>query len=129
MRDFLSAFTIIRSILGTYNPRSPYVTLDMWLYPRMRCAACRGEMPMEGFAGVCAACTAALCEGCQIYCSFDDEYVCPRCARERLELMCDSCSDQSGCTFYGNMHDDESDEYEDAREEFDDEYEDAREEF
>ena len=106
-------FTMVRSILNTYNPDSPYVSLHDWDgepcydcgYVMSRddsyyCSFCE-RVFCEECTTCCRSCDETVCVGCVATCEICEESVCPRCARIRcIEcecLCCESCIDEGMC--------------------------------
>jgi len=113
-------FMMVRSVLTTYNPESPYVKLEEWdgvacyecgfmasgddLY---WCDCCQRDFCSECF-GSCAGCDASLCTGCLSLCSGCELPFCESCMGSCTECgkpfcgscledgLCESCADQEG---------------------------------
>lgn len=105
------AFLLVRSVLQTYNPGSPYVPLDLW--DGEACTDCGGRMSGErssycegchrdycdGCISMCRACEESRCTGCLEPCADCEEHCCHRCleviARQRYcpdcRGICDGC--------------------------------------
>jgi hypothetical protein len=81
------AFLLIRSVLTTYNSRSPYVPLEEW--HGSSCSECGGSTDPDERSS-CDACHAELCDGCICSCSACSEYRCMSCLQR-----CAGC--QEGC--------------------------------
>lgn len=85
------AFSIINSILQTYNPESPYAKLEVW--NGASCYDC-GEYynPEESGVG-CQRCNRSGCNYCIVSCC--DTYRCNDCATNKCnrcgEYQCDQC--------------------------------------
>jgi len=105
-------FTMIRSILNTYNPDSPYVSLSDWY--GTACYDCGYTMSSEDayfcyhcdneYCGECSTCCPicdeTVCLGCAGQCSFCEETVCPECITECPEcgsVCCRSCLEDGVC--------------------------------
>jgi hypothetical protein len=73
---FAEAFLLIRAVLGTYNPDSPYVRLEQW--DGSPCRDC-GERVREEDVYRCEGCDADLCSGCSTSCTVCDSTRCPGC--------------------------------------------------
>ncbi|MHC4160448.1 MAG: hypothetical protein ACYSSO_15385 [Planctomycetota bacterium] len=83
-------FTMARSILNTYNPDSPYISLYDWDgEPCYECTTC------------CRSCDETVCLGCAAKCEVCEEPGCPRCTRARCIkckiVCCESCIDEGLC--------------------------------
>lgn len=67
-------FLLVRGVLTTYNPASPYVSLEDW--DASACAECgdRGE------TWACDACGNEVCDNCGVYCTATETTVCVGCA-------------------------------------------------
>jgi len=119
-------FTMARSILNTYNPDSPYVSLDEWDgepcyecgYVMSRddsfyCSFCE-RVFCEECTTCCRSCNEVVCLGCAAKCESCEESVCPRCARIRcIEckcLCCESCIDEGLCPDCKEERDNEDEE-------------------
>lgn len=81
------AFLLLRSVLTTYNPRSPYVPLDEW--DGSSCGECGGTVDPDERSS-CEGCHADLCDCCVGSCAVCSDYRCGGCL-----LRCDQCHD--GC--------------------------------
>ena len=89
-------FTMVRSILQTYNPDSPYVSLDDW--DGEPCYECGYVMSRED-TYYCYYCEHDYCSECSTYCRLCEETVCLSCSGECPyceELVCKNCI--SRCT-------------------------------
>jgi hypothetical protein len=105
-------FTMVRSILNTYNPDSPYVSLYDWDgepcyecgYVMSRedtyfCSFCDRDF-CEECSTCCRGCDETVCLGCTGKCEICDEPVCSNCVRRCAEcglLCCESCLDEDLC--------------------------------
>jgi len=106
-------FTMARSILNTYNPDSPYVSLYDWDgepcyecgYVMSRdnsyyCSFC-DRVFCEECTTYCRSCDESICLGCAAKCENCEEPVCPRCTRVRCIkckiVCCESCIDDGLC--------------------------------
>ncbi len=77
------AFLILRQVLQTYNPSSPYVALSDW--SGSHCAWC--DQPLsDSDAWGCETCGETLCEDCHRAC-----HVCGNTLCERCETLCADC--------------------------------------
>jgi hypothetical protein len=84
-------FIVARSVLTTYNPNSPYVSLGDWF--GQPCHDC-GDTIGSDDACFCTKCESDFCENCISYCRRCDESVCFSCLQECPiceERMCSSC--------------------------------------
>jgi len=106
-------FTMVRSILNTYNPDSPYVALHDWYgEPCYECGYVMGSDSSyyccfcerdfcEECATYCRSCDETVCAGCTERCEVCDEPMCPRCARIRCTececVCCESCIEEGLC--------------------------------
>lgn len=72
-------FTIVTSILNTYNPDSPYVNLHEW--DGTPCYDCGYTMSSDN-SYFCPFCDYDYCEECSTYCRSCDETTCLSCANE-----------------------------------------------
>jgi len=88
-------FTIVRSILNTYSPDSPYVSLDNW--DGTTCYDCGYTMNSEN-SYFCQYCENDYCAECSTYCRHCEETVCLGCSGQCTyceEMLCRNCV--SGC--------------------------------
>ncbi len=106
-------FTMVRSILNTYNPDSPYVSLDDWCgEPCYECGYVMSSdnsyycsfcdhASCEECSTYCRSCDESICIGCAAKCEICEEPVCPRCARIRCveceSVCCESCIEEGLC--------------------------------
>lgn len=84
-------FTMVRSILNTYNPDSPYVSLYDW--NGEPCYDCGYVMSRED-TYYCYYCEHDLCSQCSTYCRYCEETVCLGCSEECPhceEMVCQKC--------------------------------------
>lgn len=79
------AFVLIATVLRTYNPRSPYVSLDEW--DGISCGDCSGRVHREN-SSYCDGCYSDLCDGCASMCRSCEDTRCAGCL-----TSCDGCSD------------------------------------
>ena len=93
-------FLIIKSILETYNPESPYISLEDWF--GIECYNC-GESTNSEDIYICEGCEERFCDQCVVVCSicggsYCDECInlCSICGRH----ICSSCS--TTCSNCGN---------------------------
>jgi hypothetical protein len=105
-------FCLVRSVLETYNPGSPYVSLENW-YGRpchdcgyvvaenetLRCSSCEDDFCDE-CGSSCGGCGETTCGGCLIECpACEDRYcagcitTCPHCG----ETICSPCLEDMQC--------------------------------
>jgi len=77
-------FTIITQILQTYNPDSPYVSLDDW--EGMSCYDCGCTVASDD-SYYCEDCERDYCSQCSTYCQICDTTICLGCAYE-----CPNCN-------------------------------------
>jgi hypothetical protein len=78
-------FTLVKSILNTYSPDSPYVALADW--EGEPCYDCGYVMDSDN-RYYCGSCDQSYCEHCSTYCKGCEETVCLGCAGE-----CEVCGD------------------------------------
>ncbi len=76
-------FILVRSILTTYNPDSPYVALSDW--DGVSCYDCGYTMDSES-SGYCHCCDNPVCDQCSRVCRDCGEIVCGECA-----CQCEVC--------------------------------------
>jgi len=89
---FCDFFTIIVSILQTYNPDSPYVSLDDW--EGISCYDC-GYTISGDDSYYCECCDSDFCSQCSTYCQMCDTTLCLGCAYECPgcnEPVCQNCT-------------------------------------
>ena len=87
-------FTMIVNILQTYNPDSPYVSLDDW--EGISCYDC-GYTVAGDDCYYCEYCERDYCSQCSSYCQMCDTTICLGCAYECPgcnEPVCQSCTDK-----------------------------------
>ena len=85
-------FTMIVNILQTYNPDSPYVSLDDW--EGISCYDC-GYTVSGDECYYCECCDRDYCSQCSTYCQMCDTTLCLGCAYECPgcnEPVCQSCT-------------------------------------
>ncbi|MFA6424713.1 MAG: hypothetical protein WCW64_00840 [Phycisphaerae bacterium] len=88
---FCDFFTMIVNLLQTYNPSSPYVSLDDW--SGICCYDCGSTVDNESVYS-CYSCGNEFCECCTSYCHSCDETICLGCGTECPncgELVCHKC--------------------------------------
>ncbi|MDP6722014.1 MAG: hypothetical protein QGF59_25320, partial [Pirellulaceae bacterium] len=105
-------FCLIRSVLETYNPDSPYISLDSW-YGRpchdcgytipedetYWCSSCERDFCDE-CASSCSGCSETTCGGCLKECPVCDDRYCDRCITTCSycgETICSSCLEEQQC--------------------------------
>ena len=107
------AFLLVRSVLETYNPLSPYVSLDQWdgvaCYDcgyiiheedTYYCECCDHHFCSECFS-YCRGCDASYCRGCLTSCPVCGELFCEACmssCSECDETMCILCLEDGVCS-------------------------------
>ena len=100
------AFLLVRSVLQTYNPQSPYVSLEDW--HGISCPECGESAGSNGMIS-CDVCGHELCEHCMGTCALCDKSVCDGC-RERDSVSrlscCPTC--RSECKRCGRIVDNNS---------------------
>ena len=105
-------FTMVRSILNTYNPDSPYVALIDWSgepcydcgYVTSRddtyyCSYCEHDYCSE-CSTYCRCCDESCCVGCSEQCPHCEDQVCMNCMQECAECgstCCSSCLEENVC--------------------------------
>ncbi|MBI9018703.1 MAG: hypothetical protein JEZ07_15725 [Phycisphaerae bacterium] len=85
-------FTIVNQILNTYNPDSPYVSLEDW--SGFSCTDC-GYTVAADDNYYCNTCNNTYCESCSTCCQLCETTVCLSCSYECPECqmpVCDSCT-------------------------------------
>jgi hypothetical protein len=85
------AFCLVRSVLQTYNPASPYVALDSW--DGVTCSDCGCSTSRENTSG-CEHCDQDYCDECMSCCEACDGSCCRGCLerdREADAYLCPSC--------------------------------------
>jgi len=88
----LDFFILVRQVLQTYNPGSPYVSLSRW-NGGVDCSDCGHSMDEEDSYG-CNRCGGSVCGECQHTCSACDEWICGGCSlpcHDCEETFCRSC--------------------------------------
>lgn len=85
------AFMLIRSVLTTYNSRSPYVSLEDW--EGISCGDC-GDSIDQDESSSCEGCFITLCDSCRTSCVNCSDTRCPDCLSS-----CETCHDRvcPGC--------------------------------
>jgi len=120
-------FHLVRAVLTTYNPDSPYVPLDRWEgvachdcgyttdADNVCCCEVCGNDFCDECASYCQRCNSTVCIGCLEKCRVCDEPVCPGCMTECGscgESLCRSCLDDGACP----CHDEEEEEDQEEQE-------------
>jgi hypothetical protein len=82
MLDF---FTLVASVLRTYNPESPFVELALW--EGQSCSDCGAFVSDDYY--ICARCSSTLCSGCEVSCASCEESYCSQCVTGCS--ACDQC--------------------------------------
>jgi len=72
----LDFFTLVAIGLRSYNPESPFVSLDIWYGGT--CTDCGAAMD-EDDACVCRRCEETVCGSCESCCAYCDESCCSQC--------------------------------------------------
>ena len=73
-----SVFLILNGMLNTYNPGSPYCTIEKWYDEESECSSCGGSM-IEDDVYSCSGCSASMCSDCMVFCCRCDQYYCENC--------------------------------------------------
>ena len=127
-------FTLIRSILQTYNPDSPYVSLADWYGvpcydcgyvmdsdSSYYCSFCENSF-CEECTVICASCTETVCKSCAGTCEICEQSICPTCTRVRCSqcesICCQSCLEDGlcpDCKEERDNHEEEPEEKEDKK--------------
>lgn len=84
-------FVLVKQVLNTYNPQSPYIALDHW--HGMSCTDC-GAVLHEEDLYVCPRCGESCCEDCSAFCRHCGEMRCLQCATRCPfceDVQCRSC--------------------------------------
>ena len=106
-------FSMVRSILTTYNPDSPYVPLADWdgvacydcgyvmdSESSYSCSYC-GNAVCDNCSRVCANCGEIVCGECVSHCEVCDRSLCPECAKTKCSecesVCCESCISDGLC--------------------------------
>lgn len=105
-------FMLVRNVLNTYNPDSPYVSIDDWeaescpecgdsMYEDNRCwcESCDRDY-CDQCVGSCHHCGATTCFGCLRTCDHCEETFCPDCMSSCGscgEACCPACLDDDLC--------------------------------
>ena len=120
-------FMLVRSVLETYNPSSPYVALNEWdgisCYDcgyvvsgddSYYCEACDNSYCDECMS-YCVSCDTSLCRGCLTSCQFCEEPCCQECLKvcsECEEPGCSSCIEDDLCPTCKEKQENQEDENE-----------------
>ena len=105
-------FMLVKGILNTYSPDSPYVSLEEW--DGEPCYECGYVMNRENsyycnFCGhsfceecttCCRGCDETVCAGCSSRCEICEEIICPNCVQKCPECgvhCCPSCLEEGIC--------------------------------
>lgn len=86
-------FLLVRSVLQTYNPHSPYVSLNNW--ESQPCYDC-GYGMNDDSRHVCESCDHEVCGECISYCHQCDRSICGECLVECphcQDVYCERCID------------------------------------
>ena len=70
-------FALVRSVLRTYNPDSPYVELADW--DAVVCFDCGDRCPSDD-AATCEVCDRQMCRDCWVWCEVEQAVVCLGCS-------------------------------------------------
>jgi len=89
-------FTMLRSILNTYNPDSPYIALQDW--NGTPCYDC-GHVCVRDDCHYCSFCDHDYCDECSSYCRLCDEALCLGCGGQ-----CPQCEEIGVPELYQQMH-------------------------
>ena len=105
-------FTIVRGILNTYSPDSPYIQLSEWEGVACYDCGCITDGENSYYCGFCdntyceqcstycPHCEETICLGCVGKCEVCEDQVCPNCVRKCSEcgaLCCKSCLEEGIC--------------------------------
>jgi hypothetical protein len=106
-------FVMVRGILNTYNPDSPYISLADW--DGVACFDCGYIMDDESVyycshcdnavcdqcSRVCTDCGEVVCAECSSHCEICDRSLCPKCAKTKCSecesICCESCISDGLC--------------------------------
>jgi len=109
-------FVLVRSVLTTYNPNSPYIRLEDW--DGRPCHDCGCMMDEDDYyicerceerfcsecSSYCRRCDASMCHGCLSVCAACDDLYCENCFQscaECGERFCEGCLE--GCASCGEL--------------------------
>jgi hypothetical protein len=87
----LDFFLLVRSVLETYNPKSPYVPIEDW--EGVRCGDCDAAVPLSETSR-CQNCERRLCDDCHRSCSSCNDGYCYECRADCTvceETYCVNC--------------------------------------
>lgn len=125
-------FCMVRSILTTYNPDSPYVALSDW--EGVSCYECGYVMDSESCyycnccenpvcdecSAVCATCGDIVCKSCAGTCEICESSLCSQCVKAKCiaceSVCCKSCLDDGLCPDCREERDNDEEETEDNQE-------------
>ena len=115
-------FVMVRSVLETYNPSSPYVRIEDWdgvscygcghvmgADDAHWCSICENDF-CEECAGYCARCDETTCNDCLEQCPACDESVCRSCMAECPDCgraLCRRCLENNECPCHEEEDDDD----------------------
>ena len=118
-------FLLIRSVLETYNPDSPFVSLNNWSGVACYecgyiasdddihwCSCCENDY-CHDCSSYCIRCDESTCIGCLEKCSACDESVCPSCMTtcpECNEQLCRNCLEEQECSCHEEDQESSNDE-------------------
>ena len=106
-------FVMVRGVLNTYNPDSPYISLADW--DGVACFDCGYIMDDESVyycsrcdnavcdqcSRVCTDCGEVVCAECSSHCEICDRSLCPKCAKTKCSecesICCESCITDGLC--------------------------------
>lgn len=90
-------FMNLCSMIKTYNPVSPFRSIEDWYDEGCTCFCC-GEEICEDESYSCASCDHTLCDGCSMYCNRCEETHCENCTG----YVCGWCEEHicKGCEQY-----------------------------
>jgi len=112
-------FVLVRSVLTTYNPSSPYVPLAEWEgracyecgYVTSRddlCWCCRCENEYcQDCASYCRCCDQTVCLACLTQCAGCQEWICQECMSSCSRCskpLCRACCEQDNCPCMEPQH-------------------------
>ncbi|WP_417379067.1 hypothetical protein [Gimesia sp.] len=96
-------FTMVASLLRTYNPDSPYVALSDWdsvectecadvvmAHQQTRCENCEITLCTE-CAKDCSDCDCPFCHECVTHCDSCHSYCCSSCSKQCIQCNADCC--------------------------------------
>ncbi len=97
----LDAFTILNSILVTYNPDSAYIKIENWNRnpdDYAECNDCGDEISIEETTS-CHKCSSSYCRDCVFECGGCQEYYCSYCSSSKCSIckgkhLCNDCACQ-----------------------------------